>query len=128
MPSKVRTYLMCASIPNPFRLVYWALYPSVHTQSETGPVIYPGPPTREGKSAPSNLSCPTIDMPQKSFSPSVMSLTKCTFLMLGTLSKSCKLKYPFVQSNISEMTSVFRINDLGQGHNSIFLGVNHPLP
>ena len=49
---------------------------------------------------------------QVSFSPSVMSLTKCTFLMLGTLSKSCKLKYPFTKSNVSKhriqkkMTSV----------------------
>ncbi len=39
---------------------------------------------------------------QESFSPSVMPLTKCIFLMLGTLSKSCKLKYPFAQSNVSK--------------------------
>ncbi len=39
---------------------------------------------------------------QESFSSSVMSLTKCIFLMLGTLSKSCKLKYPFAQINVSK--------------------------
>ncbi len=43
-------------------------------------------------------------IPRDSQNPGVIQcLTKCTFLMLGTSSKSCKINYSFAQSNVDNL-------------------------
>ncbi len=59
---------------------------------------------------------------QEWFSPSVICLTNCTFLGLGTLPK-----WQQVILRVSKSKLVPRENDLCQAHNSKFLEVNHSI-